>query len=135
MASGVAGASRIRSPAGLALCLAGFVLLLVALFLPSLNARAVPYLNDVPGYLALFVGVPWYLSNIALVLAPLITVTRSPRLKAAWAVVLAGTFLMNMTVGPSVISVSRNDVGVGYWVWTAAFAISGLGTSLAALGK
>jgi hypothetical protein len=102
------------------LCLLGLVLLAVALFLPCEGVLGIR------GYFALLLGWIWYPSNAALVLAPFICAARNADLKVVWTFALAGTFFANIMIGPP-------GVIVGYWVWTAAFAVSALGMSVSAL--
>jgi hypothetical protein len=116
----------------------GLVMLVVALFLPAVDPSGRQPPNPLSGALALLNGALWYPSNLALIVAPLVCVGPHVWLKVVWTLILAGTFLANVTTlaNPTVrLHVGLEQVFVGFWVWSASFLMSALGVSVAALAQ
>lgn len=99
------------------------MLFVVSLFMPAFKGGNVSISGSIPGWGCLLLGWPFYVSNVALVVAPLLCWSRTwVRTRQITAVILLLSFAVTVILGVSDCEKWLS----GYWLWCAAFLASGL---------
>jgi hypothetical protein len=97
----------------------GTVLFVVSLFLPALPGNS--------GFVCLVLAWPFYVPNLALVVAPFVCWSRAlPPARWITAGILLSSFAATLILGVR----AHGECLIGYWLWCAAFAFSGTAATL-----
>jgi hypothetical protein len=108
------------------LCVYGLALFAISLALPSYQIIMGPGFFGggalIPGIVCLIWGAIWIPSNLCLVSSVFVS-KNSIVARSVGSVFLLGTLAANVTLGKC----DSEEVRIGYWVWTASYALAGAG--------